>query len=197
MAIIAATAHSIMELNCLKLGFGRHIWDIRAIILLDHSNVRLMSATALIYPFVIYFVKISILLLYLRIFGVHRPLELAAKFAIVFFTLFYVSYVGVQAGFLANCVTVAALKSGLCKSLYPLTIFQAAFNLVSDVFVFALPIPQIMGLHVSKRQKIGLLFIFLAGLVACSVSLARLIATVITLNRTDKFWYSALLGSFT
>jgi hypothetical protein len=86
---------------------------------------------------------------------------------------------------------------GVCKNLYALTIFQSAFNVASDIFVFLIPIPRIAKLQVRVGQKIGLLVIFLAGFVACGVSVARLITTAITLNRADKFWYAALNGSLT
>lgn len=197
MAALGCTAHTAMEVNALHLGLGKHIWDIRASVLLDISNVRLLSATAFIYPFVIYFVKASILLLYLRIFGVDTVVRFSCHFALVFFTLFYIAYVGVQGGFLAKCVSSTALEDGLCKNLYALTVFQSAFNVASDVFVFALPIHRIMQLQVTKRQKLGLLAIFLAGLVACGVSIARLVITVATLNRADKFWYSAINATLT
>jgi hypothetical protein len=186
-----------VELNSIKLGFGRHIWDIRATTLLSLSNVRQLSATSIIYPIVIYFVKLSILLLYLRIFGINRTLRLSCHLAIVFFTLFYIAYFGVQTGILVDCISEASLKTNLCKNVYSLTVFQSAFNVASDIFVFALPIPRIMELHVNRRQKIGLLIIFLAGLVACGTSIARLIVTAITLNRVDKFWYGALNSSLT
>lgn len=181
----------------LHLGLGKHIWDIRASTLIEVSNVRLLSSTSLVYPVVIYFVKLSILLLYLRIFGVNQFVRFSCYFCIAFFTLFYIAYVGVQAAFLKDCVNQAALEKGVCSNLYALTIFQSAFNVASDIFVFLIPIPRIAKLQVRIGQKFGLLVIFLAGFVACGVSVARLITTAITLNRADKFWYASLNGSLT
>jgi hypothetical protein len=197
IAALGSTAHSVVEYFGLHLGFGRHIWDIRATILIQESNVRILSLTSLFYPFVIYFVKLSILLLYLRIFGVYRFVRYSCYFSIAFFTLFYIAYLGVQAEILRVCVNEASLTIGVCKNLYALTVFQAAFNVASDIFVFLLPIPRILKLQVRPGQKIGLLVIFLAGFVACGVSVARLVSTATTLNRADKFWYAAVNGSLT
>ncbi|KIM95779.1 hypothetical protein OIDMADRAFT_59557 [Oidiodendron maius Zn] len=197
IAALGSTAHSVFELYGIHLGYGRHIWDIRATTLLEVSNVRLLSATSIVYPVVIYFVKLSILLLYLRIFGVYRFVRFSCYFAIVLFTLFYVAYLGVQAALLKDCINLASLEVGVCKDLYALTIFQSAFNVVSDIFVFLIPIPCILKLQVRTGRKIGLLIIFLAGFVACGVSIARLVTTAITLNSADKFWYASLNGSLT
>src|SRR6202012_1894497 len=103
----------------------------------------LLASTSLVYPFVIYFVKLSILLLYLRIFGVYRFVRFSCYFSIALFTLFYIAYVGVQAALLKDCVNQASLSMGVCKHIYALTIFQSAFNVASDIFVFLLPIPRI------------------------------------------------------
>lgn len=184
-------------LDNLKLGYGRHLWDIRAVSLIDVSVTRRLSSTSIIYPFVIYFVKLSILLLYIRIFGVYEKVRLACYFGIVFFTLFYIAYAGVQVAFLVECVSSASLQKELCKNVYNLTIFQSAFNVVSDFYVFIIPIPRIIDLQVNKRQKIGLLVIFLAGLVACLVSIARLAITAVTLNRPDKLWNASLSSELT
>jgi len=96
------------------------------------------------------------------------------------------AYLGVQAAFLVDCISHASLKIGICRNLYSITIFQSAFNVASDIFVLTLPIPRILRLHIQKRQKMSLLVIFLAGLVACGVSIARLVFTAKTLNRPGK-----------
>lgn len=187
-----------MVFVALPLGFGRHMWDIRALTLLDVANVRRLESTSIIYPIVIYFVKVSLLLLYLRIFGVFRNVRLLVYGGIGFLTLFYISYLGVQIGFLMECVNLSSLQNNpLCENIYSLTIFQSVFNVCSDIYIFIIPILRITNLQVSKRQKLGVLCIFLAGLVACLVSIARLIFTASTLNRPDKYWYAAMTNELT
>jgi hypothetical protein len=174
-----------------------HLWDIRAITLLEHKNVQRLNAPLIVYPFCIYFVKLSILLLYIRVFGVARSVRLSSWFEICLFTLFYLAYAGVQIASLIQCVTADSVKTGLCKDVYALTIAQGAFNVLSDFYVFIIPIGCIVRLQVTKRQKVGLLFIFLAGLIACVIPLVRLIITALTLNRKDKLWNASLCSTFT
>jgi hypothetical protein len=139
----------------------------------------------------------SILLLYHRIFGVHRALRVAVWAGAIFFTLFYIAYLGVQIAYMVECTSAASLEKAPCTSIYGVTIFQGALNVASDIYVLCLPLPYLVKLHVSRRQKIGLLVIFLAGTVACAVSIVRLIITAITLNREDKYWYGSLSSEFT
>jgi hypothetical protein len=198
MAAIASTVHSAMILNSIHLGFGRHLWDIRAIILIKPMNVRLLECTSLIYPFAIWFIKYSILLLYLRLFGVYKSVRIACYAGIAFLTAFYLSYLGVQIGFLLECITPNALITNkLCKNLYALTVFQSAVNVATDFYVFLIPIPRILDLNVARSKKFGLLIVFLAGFLACLVSIARLIFTTITLKRPDTLYNAALTSLFT
>lgn len=141
--------------------------------------------------------KISILLLYVLLFGIRRSIRIAVYAGVVFFTLFYAGYLGVQVAYLMKCTDIASLERAPCSSLYPVTVFQGAFNVASDIYVFILPISQIVQLQVSKSQKIGLLLVFLAGFVACVVSIVRLVITAATLNRADKYWYAALSSELT
>lgn len=184
-------------LSNLHLGYGRHLWDISALTLISVSNVRRLTGTSIIYPVVIFFVKMSILLLYHRLFGVHRAVRVAVWAGAVFFILFYIAYLGVQIAYLVECTNSTSLLKAPCNSIYGVTIFQGALNVASDIYVLCLPLPYLIKLHVSQRQRIGLLVIFLAGTVACAVSIVRLIITAITLNREDKYWYGSLSSEFT
>lgn len=184
-------------LSNLQLGYGRHLWDISALTLISVSNVRRLTGTSIIYPVVIFFVKISILLLYHRLFGVHRAVRVAVWAGGVFFTLVYIAYLGVQIVYMVECTNSTSMETAPCNSIYGVTVFQGALNVASDIYVLCLPLPYLIKLHVSKQQKIGLLVIFLAGTVACAVSIVRLIITAITLNREDKYWYGSLSSEFT
>ncbi|KAM3075771.1 hypothetical protein ACMFMG_007897 [Clarireedia jacksonii] len=198
-ALAAATSvvHSGVMLSSLQYGFGRHLWDIRAFTLLDVSVVRTIAAPSVVYPFVIYLVKVSILLLYLRTFGVNRLVRQLVYIGLLFLTLFYISYIGVSIAVLIYCVSpVSNVTYDVCKNEYAVLVFQGVFNVCSDFYVFLIPTQCIIRLHVSKGQKIGLLVIFLAGLVTCLVSIARLINLAITFDGPDALWNAALSAEF-
>lgn len=40
---------------------------------------------------------------------------------------------------------------------------NAALNIVTDVFIYAVPIPLIRRLQIAKKQKIALIFLFALG----------------------------------
>jgi hypothetical protein len=63
---------------------------------------------------------------------------------------------------------------GKCINLVAFTYFTNITNLVTDLWIFALPIPIILKLQASKEKKIGLCFLFSIGLGTCAISAARL-----------------------
>jgi hypothetical protein len=63
---------------------------------------------------------------------------------------------------------------GKCINLVAFTYFTNITNLVTDLWIFALPIPIILKLQASKEKKIGLCFLFSLGLGTCAISAARL-----------------------
>jgi hypothetical protein len=65
-------------------------------------------------------------------------------------------------------------KEGTCVNLVAFTYFTNITNLVTDLWIFALPIPIILGLQASREKKIGLCFLFSIGLGTCAISAARL-----------------------
>lgn len=65
-------------------------------------------------------------------------------------------------------------SEGTCIDLVAFTYFNNITNLVTDLWIFALPIPLILGLHTSRDKRIGLCFLFSVGLGTCAISAARL-----------------------
>lgn len=55
------------------------------------------------------------------------------------------------------------VTTGSCINTAALYIATAVFNIASDIILFILPIPMVMGLQMKWKQKMGLLFIFGIG----------------------------------
>jgi hypothetical protein len=55
------------------------------------------------------------------------------------------------------------IQSGTCINRASLYIATAVVNIISDIFLFFLPLPFVVKLQVPRRQKLGLIFIFLLG----------------------------------
>ena len=108
--------------------------------------------------------RISFLCLYLRIF-LDKTFRVLCKIGITFTALCNVAFILVT---IFQCVPVSAIWD---KTVEPATCIKskafwfsyAMINIVSDVTILALPIPQILKLHLSWRNKLGLIAVFMMG----------------------------------
>ncbi|MCJ1307096.1 hypothetical protein MMC25_000742 [Agyrium rufum] len=121
----------------------------------------------------IFFAKLSLFLLYLRIFSPSRNMRLLI-YAGIFVNLCY--YVATAAGMMAFCMPrngeswFLALFSSHCRRARIMTWVQGIFNIVSDLFLLILPMPVVWKLHMPTRKKWGVGAIFATGLLACVAS---------------------------
>ncbi|KAL4949950.1 hypothetical protein BDW69DRAFT_173196 [Aspergillus filifer] len=100
--------HMLLYTQTLPLGLGRHMWDVRAIDLLDPSSNRVLSAGGISFPWTLCFAKISILLLYKRIFLLYWEV-IASWIGIVADAVMYAFCIGIAIGSIVKC---AGLQSG-------------------------------------------------------------------------------------
>ncbi|KAJ5773639.1 hypothetical protein N7457_008535 [Penicillium paradoxum] len=68
---------------------------------------------------------------------------------------------------------------GKCINLAAFSYFANITNLITDIWVFLLPLPIIFGLHATRKRKFELAGIFTIGLFTCAITLARLIVLVL------------------
>lgn len=115
------------------------------------------------YIFAIYFTKLSISLLYIRIFGVQRTFRLFIRGGILFICLFYAVYLCISIASTVQCATVSSQRLPLCKNGAITTIVTSVLNVCTDIYLLILPIRPILDLQLHRRQKVGLLIIFLSG----------------------------------
>lgn len=110
--------------------------------------------------------KLSLLSLYLDVFGPNQALRYAIYFGMVFVTLFYTGT------FIAFCVLaiprpgetlIGTILSNNVASLIPISVAQAGVNVASDFYIFLLPIPGVVQLQMPTRKKIGVCAIFATG----------------------------------
>ncbi|GAB7331132.1 hypothetical protein MBLNU13_g02611t2 [Cladosporium sp. NU13] len=134
-----------------------------------------------IYQSIVVMTKISIVLLYLRIF----PLEVSRNFTYVCSAV-----IGLLAAYLvAMCIFFAMQckpisffwkqwdgeHTGQCVNFQLGVYIGSGVNIAFDLVVFFRPVPRLLKLQVKdKRRKIGVVFIFLAGLFVTVCSIIRL-----------------------
>ncbi|KAJ4195477.1 hypothetical protein NW759_016457 [Fusarium solani] len=114
----------------------------------------------------------------------------------VYFTAFACtsSLVGIWFSVLFACKPIAAgwdvrlSVDATCINRPPIYITQAAFGCVTDLMLLLLPIPTIVGLQMSIRQKFGLVGLFAIGSITLITYIARLVLLLPSLSNPDQSW---------
>ncbi|PBP17475.1 PTH11-like integral membrane protein [Diplocarpon rosae] len=170
-----------------KHGMGKHIIEVAPPDLME--NLFLWLA-AIFYVISLTFVKVSIILQYLRFFVGHRIRLLA------WLLLAFVIMCGIQVFFTSvfTCTPVSAFwgeTEGRCINQVVIQFFNAGINILTDLLVLALPVKVVWGLQLPRRQKIGLMFVFGLGGFVCLVSILRLHALHVMTTSSNLTWDSA------
>lgn len=112
-------------------------------------------------------VKTSIIIFYVRIFPT-RAIRIAG-WGIWIYTLLWM--IAVWFATLFECSPVSyfwnkSIAGGHCinNPLITIGLTSAVLSCVGDMFIFAMPIPVVMGLNMNRRKKIALAGIFMVGL---------------------------------
>lgn len=97
-------------------------------------------------------------------FGIDTTVRYLIYFGIAFQALYGSSVIFVQSFDLATCIGIKATSSQFCHTLWKFIIVQAVFNLVTDIYIFLLPIGVVCRLQMNRTKKIGVLAVFSTGM---------------------------------
>jgi hypothetical protein len=123
-------------------------------------------------------IKLSILLLFLRIFGLtHQKTRIAVWVLIVI-----VASIGISGffGFLFLCSPVKKLfvfnTPGQCNfpAITKLSRAQSVMHVVTDLLITIVPIPMVVRLNLPTPQRLGVLAVMTTGLIVTILSIIRL-----------------------
>ncbi len=122
-------------------------------------------AVQILYNPILAFVKSSVLIFLLRLFGQKNGVR---RFIIGLNIANVLQMVGIFFAITFQCFPIAfnwdpTIKGGHCVNrsiLYPST---AALNILTDLMILGLPLWIFVELKIPRRSKIGLLFVFLLG----------------------------------
>ncbi|KAH6662796.1 hypothetical protein B0J14DRAFT_610215 [Halenospora varia] len=175
--------------------YGIHQWDLT---IRDFTKTQLILTLIVesVYGPCIWFIKLSLFVLYLEIFGLLKWMRFFAISGMVVTGLFYFSS---MVAFLAMCVPTKghdqfdylfALAQPRCaKSTMPLVTATGVVNVISDLFLIALPLPAVWKLQLPTQRKWGVSAMFLTGFAACIASILGLVYRIsITRHTTDNTW---------
>lgn len=115
----------------------------------------------------IFFAKASLLLLYYRVFAPNKLMRFLIISGIAFaFVVYILVMIPLMAYYCAPPIghewDLMVLKS--CRRTLVFGVVQAVTNLILDLYILALPIPVVLRLQLPTRKKVGILAIFMTGL---------------------------------
>lgn len=176
----------------------KHIWDTPVASLSGTVKYQSLWVNGVGYQITIFFTKLSILFLYIRIFNVNETFSRIAAISVAVLILIYLPLASLAIAFLAACKDLTSLtENPFCQGYgVPSLIFSAVFNTVTDFWLLLMPFPLLMKLKLQPRQKLGLAAVFATGIGACAASIARLIEIVIHLDSSDPTWSQSIVAEF-
>ncbi|KAL2062454.1 hypothetical protein VTL71DRAFT_6720 [Oculimacula yallundae] len=168
------------------LGLGKHFYKVppaNIIVLL-----KLFYAVQIFYVILQTLAKVSILLLYLRIFPSQR-FRLILKLAMAFMISHGLAFLFVVA---FQCLPVRSIwdreLTNHCVDLQALIYAGAGLSIFEDVAIMILPIFELKGLNLSRRKRVALGLMFALGSFACVTSIIRIKYVTSYGNTIDETW---------
>ena len=129
--------------------------------------MEVLEAGALVYSLTMLCAKLALFLLFHRLFASDYWTKIAIHLGITTACLFYIASSVVA---LILCTPgpseswVSPTFDARCKPTYKLSQAHGWFGLLSDLYIFFLPLPVLWGLHMPLRKKLGVTAVFLTGL---------------------------------
>ncbi|ESZ96339.1 hypothetical protein SBOR_3271 [Sclerotinia borealis F-4128] len=167
-----------------QYGSGKHVWSTtlpRLMILL-----KVVFAEPWVYAAAVTSTKISVLLLYRRLFytGDGDMLTINRIFTIMywaatFFTCIYPIIMWVVMAVACRPLNFfwtkyAGATEGQCIDTLLFFLVFGIVNMINDVVILIVPIPRILKLHMNKRKKFSVAGIMLLGSFVCVASIVRI-----------------------
>ncbi|KAH6670877.1 hypothetical protein F5X68DRAFT_270834 [Plectosphaerella plurivora] len=153
-------------------GFGTHVYFLSAE--MQQSYMKTFYVSVLFYNAALMGIKVTFLLQYWRILAVQRYRKVFIVAMVIVFG-WSTSQVLVE---IFICTPIERFWNqaidGSCIPNYPQWYINAGGNIITDVIVFALPLPVIGKLNLARGQKYVLLGIFCLGFFTVSISIIRI-----------------------
>ncbi|KAF8459736.1 hypothetical protein BDZ91DRAFT_461176 [Kalaharituber pfeilii] len=185
---LSALGVGITGIEGTKYGFGLHNDEVHGSETMLMSFFKVLYAGSLLYSAAMMFIKLSILMFYLRLQP--KPMFTYTIYGIIAF----VTGMGV-ASLLVNifqCTPVAYTwdlsLNGTCIHRNSFYYAHAVLNIISDFAVYFMAIPIVNSVQLPKRQKRGLYFILGLGAFVCVASIVRMFYLHSVSHSVDSTW---------
>lgn len=154
---------AVLLYQATDLNIGRHVelmkqWQLVPV-------AKTLVATQTLYYCVQTLIKISLLLLYHRLFSANKPFRVALFVAGALAVMWWIASFWDT---IFQCVPVQAswdnsIRNARCQDIRDAALGAGISNLILDLLFLLLPVPMIWRLQVSKRIKVSLTGIFFLG----------------------------------
>ncbi|KAF7513246.1 hypothetical protein GJ744_010642 [Endocarpon pusillum] len=200
LAWLCHVGYTVPCIFCARNG-GFPIWDIqlkRYFALLYWVNI-----TTILYGGVVFLIKLSILLQYLRIFVPNRkanmPLFVAIQIVIwTNFIFYFTDFIfETTACTPREKIWNRLITTGHCRNTHAMYMASGIFNVLSDFAILILPIVPIWKLQLPFKKKILMIATFSTGLWACVTSILRTYYTWKIVKSPEVSYNFAIMGYWT
>ncbi|KAL2061130.1 hypothetical protein VTL71DRAFT_7403 [Oculimacula yallundae] len=144
-------------------------------------------------------IKLSILIFYLRL-SASRTFRYFVYGGITFVALWFISFETVIA--MQSCDTpedpigFTGSRMQYCVANCPTTKYHGVSNILTDFFVYFLPVPLLWGLNMPPKRRFGLIFVFAVGGIVCVFGTLRLFFSLTVDASSDYTWDGFYLWLF-
>ncbi|EFW21820.1 conserved hypothetical protein [Coccidioides posadasii str. Silveira] len=170
-------------------GYGQHSMDLER----DRriSALKALFVCQVLYKVVICLTKVSILLLYVRVFSIAKNFTRCCIAMIVFTIISGIAFLGPT---IWQCRPIASYWDRsikhVCISNHATWLSYALINIITDFMILLLPVQQVLRLQLKLRDKISIIMIFMLGGFVCITSIIRTTSLAASSNLQDVTWHT-------
>ncbi|KAL9590111.1 MAG: hypothetical protein Q9203_001092 [Teloschistes exilis] len=157
-------------------------------VVLSHTwqlSLMALNAVTAFYGPTMFFTKLTLFILYYRLFSPSKTMRYLIFFGIGFNFLFYTIYTFLYS---LMCPNVSKRAQTCGPRLKAMGVATSAINVVSDFYILLIPLAAISNLQLPPKKKWGLMGIFFTGFLACLCSIISLHYRVVLDKSTDDIW---------
>ncbi|CAF3492895.1 unnamed protein product [Fusarium graminearum] len=194
VSLVCAAATVTMTILAGEHGSGAHVWSIKIMTLVQ--VFKLVYAEPFVYALAVTSVKISILLLYRRLFplGIDKSRAYTIMFYIAtFLTSCYPFILWITMAFACKPISFFWNQyigaKGKCIDVKLFFLVLGIMNMVNDIIILSVPIPRIWTLQMNNKTKVSVICIMLLGSFVCVASIARIYYLWGFFQNLDATWW--------
>ncbi|CAD6593760.1 MAG: hypothetical protein ASARMPRED_007916 [Alectoria sarmentosa] len=184
-----------------RYGGGTHMWNVQLQTFFD--MLYWVNIAAVVYGILVFFIKLSILLQYLRIFAPTRKgnmfiyvgVHLCIWSNLIFYLIVTVFEIDICSP--RKKIWNPMMTTGHCYSVNATFQGTGIFNVISDFTILILPMPCVWRLRLPLKKKILMTAIFATGFFACITSILRTYYTWKIVQSPDITYNMVRMGMWT